>query len=253
MPDLAIPDDLKLLRYYDSARKARYQAYKKSRPELGWQDSVILVNIGLDRPFYTEPVLAQNQHAVDVLVNKYNRLSADFIPRDLADIPARYAAGRQQLTARARDAFLAMSDAAATEGLTLKALSTYRSLATQKAMWQNKLDSGRSIEDVDAWNARSGHSEHHLGLAVDINSGHPPDWEAGGEHYKAACWLQEKAHLFGFILRYPKGRTAITGYQHEAWHFRYLSPDLAGRVKESGLTYDEFYERYLRGLPHWQE
>ncbi len=253
MPDLTIPDKIKFLRYYDSARQARYLAYKKAKPELGWKDSVILVNIGLDRPFYTEPALVENQYALDVLVNKYNRLTADFVPKDLTEIPASYAAGRQQLNARAKDAFLAMADAARADGLTLTAVSTYRSISTQKALWQKKLDSGRPLADVDAWTARSGHSEHHLGLAIDINSANPTDWELGGEHYKAAGWLQEKAHLFGFILRYPKDKTHITGYQHEAWHFRYLSADLAGKVKASGLTYDEFYERYLRGLPHWQE
>ena len=57
--------------------------------------------------------------------------------------------------------------------------------------------------------------------------------------------MVEHAHEYGFIMRYPKGTEYITGYKYEAWHYRYVGEELAKKVYESGLTYDEYYIRYL--------
>ena len=62
----------------------------------------------------------------------------------------------------------------------------------------------------------------------------------------AFVWMQQNAHRFGWILRYPEGKEIITGYSYEAWHYRYLGVELAAKVHDSGLTYDEYYELYLR-------
>jgi LAS superfamily LD-carboxypeptidase LdcB len=94
----------------------------------------------------------------------------------------------------------------------------------------------------DKVSARPGHSEHQTGMAVDIN-----DLEQTFENTVEGRWLSLNAWKFGFILRYPKGRESITGYDYEPWHFRYLGSDLAEAVYCSGLTYDEFYVRYLEG------
>jgi D-alanyl-D-alanine carboxypeptidase len=53
-------------------------------------------------------------------------------------------------------------------------------------------------------------------------------------------WVEEHAHKFGFIIRYPEGKEEITGYQYEPWHLRYLGKELAADVAESGLTYEEY-------------
>ena len=62
------------------------------------------------------------------------------------------------------------------------------------------------------------------------------------ETYK---WLSENSYKYGFILRYPEGKEDITGYSYEAWHYRYLGNELAKKVYDSGLTYDEYYAYYL--------
>ena len=51
------------------------------------------------------------------------------------------------------------------------------------------------------------------------------------------------SYKYGFILRYPEGKEKITGYMYEEWHFRYLGEDLANKVYNSGLTYDEYVAR----------
>ena len=58
-------------------------------------------------------------------------------------------------------------------------------------------------------------------------------------------WLLKNAHNYGFILRYPKDKTYLTGYEYESWHFRYLGVDLATKVYNEGITYDEYYAYYL--------
>jgi D-alanyl-D-alanine carboxypeptidase len=55
----------------------------------------------------------------------------------------------------------------------------------------------------------------------------------------------QNAVQYGFILRYPRGKEWITGYDYEPWHYRFLGKELAEKVNLSGLTYDEYYVRYL--------
>jgi D-alanyl-D-alanine carboxypeptidase len=75
-------------------------------------------------------------------------------------------------------------------------------------------------------------------LAVDIN-----ELEQSFEESAEARWLFDNAYKFGFILRYPKGKEKITGYDYEPRHYRYLGYDLSEAVYHSGNTYDEFYIR----------
>ena len=53
------------------------------------------------------------------------------------------------------------------------------------------------------------------------------------------------SYKYGFILRYPKGKEEITGYSYEPWHYRYLGVELATKVYNEQITYDEYYEFYL--------
>jgi D-alanyl-D-alanine carboxypeptidase len=92
----------------------------------------------------------------------------------------------------------------------------------------------------DKVSARAGHSEHQTGLAVDIN-----DLEQTFEDTQEGRWLAINSYQYGFILRYPKGKEHITGYDYEPWHFRYLGLELARDVYRSNLTYDEYYIRQL--------
>ncbi len=94
---------------------------------------------------------------------------------------------------------------------------------------------------VEAYNitrdqvAAVGNSEHQLGLAVDINpySGSPNEWSVYG-------WLAENAWEYGFILRYPEGKTEVTGITYEPWHYRYVGKDAAREIHERGITLEEY-------------
>ena len=81
--------------------------------------------------------------------------------------------------------------------------------------------------------AKPGHSEHQLGLAVDINSHTSHEWQL-------YAWLAEHAWQYGFILRYPQGAEEITGIDYEPWHYRYVGSDAARAIFESGITLEEY-------------
>ncbi|MGN0679851.1 MAG: M15 family metallopeptidase [Oscillospiraceae bacterium] len=83
--------------------------------------------------------------------------------------------------------------------------------------------------------AAVGNSEHQLGLAVDINpySGSPNEWGV-------YSWLDENAWQYGFILRYPDGKTDVTGITYEPWHYRYVGKEAAKEIHSRGITLEEY-------------
>ena len=93
--------------------------------------------------------------------------------------------------------------------------------------------------------ARAGHSEHQLGTTVDFRSygGSAPwdytDWATT----KAGAWLKANAWKYGFVMSYPKGKTSVTCYAYEPWHYRYVGRTARGAIRASGLTLREYLWR----------
>lgn len=153
-------------------------------------------------------------------------------------LPKNYAPGENK---EARRAFDKMASDAKKQGFNLTAFSTYRSYEYQQTLYNRYVQKDGKVA-ADRYSARPGYSEHQTGLAFDIGEvGKENLWlsERFGES-EAGKWLVNNAHNYGFILRYPKGKENITGYMYESWHFRYLGVDLATKVKESGLTLEEY-------------
>ena len=138
------------------------------------------------------------------------------------------------LTKEVESAFNEMKKTAEEQGLNLYISSGYRSYERQKTIFNNNVNTyGRS--HAETFSARPGHSEHQTGLAFDLNTIN--DSFADTAEGK---WVAENAHLFGFVVRYPKGKEAITGYKYEPWHLRYLGIDLATELFESEFTLEEY-------------
>jgi len=87
--------------------------------------------------------------------------------------------------------------------------------------------------------ARPGHSEHQLGTVVDLGLA-GRDWSTGFSNSRATIWVEENAHKFGFVVSYPRGKTAITGYVWEPWHIRYVWVALATKLYQQKLTLEEY-------------
>jgi D-alanyl-D-alanine carboxypeptidase len=232
------------LSYYDQTKAERYLRYQTQKEELSWEQVITYVNLELDRKFYSYIKQIKYPDRLTVLVNKYNKLPNDYIPKDLEAIYSRYNIGTLKLRHEARKAFESMCQAAEEEGLVFAAVSAFRSYSYQEEVYLRKIMPDMTMDEYckerDKVSARPGHSEHQTGLAVDIN-----ELEQNFENTPEGRWLAEKAYKFGFILRYPKGKEKITGYDYEPWHFRYVGCGLSEAVFPSGITYDEYYAQHL--------
>lgn len=237
------------LPYYREANEKRYLSYKQSHEELTWEEVITRVEIGLDQEFYSNVGCISCPERLTVLVDKYCQLPQDFIPGDLEMIKPEYNESTLLLRRSARILFEIMCRDAGREGLSLKAISTFRSFHYQKQVyfknWQEDIPVAEYQAERDKVSARAGHSEHQTGLAVDIN-----DLEETFADTPEGVWLAEHSYDYGFILRYPKGKEPITGYSYEPWHFRYIGRELAHVLHQSQLTYDEYYIRCIRDCKH---
>ena len=84
-----------------------------------------------------------------------------------------------------------------------------------------------------------GYSEHNCGLAADLNSPEHTDLTEGFENTEAFRWLSAHAVEYGFILRYPKNAEAVTEITYEPWHWRYVGPEKAALIQQSGLCFED--------------
>lgn len=175
-------------------------------------------------------------------VNATQRISNDFTPTvTLVRMitPAWYP--HPQLTEPAARALEQWAAAAKTAGHPILITSAYRSSADQQAV-RSALIQSRGVAYAERFSAQPGHSEHQLGLAVDLTR-HTPDCELSFDACslddETAAWLATTAPNYGFILRYPPGKERITGVAAEPWHFRYVGKEMAAAVATSGLTFDE--------------
>ena len=207
-----------------------------------YEDTVTFVNAYLDKNYYTNDINLTNDEAnnLDVIVNKYYKLNSDYEPSDLTKINNKYSSGNnQRLRAEAAAKFEEMASAIASEGLKIYAGSTYRSYNYQLGLY-NRYVAQDGLANAETYSARAGYSEHQLGLAVDILNG---KWSYLNETDKEYNWLINNSYKYGYILRYPRNKEYVTGYVFEDWHFRYLGVELATKVYESNLTYDEYVAR----------
>ncbi len=149
-------------------------------------------------------------------------------------LPKEYNPGA--MTPETKAAFDELVRDASAAGLSMKSVSDFRSYDTQAQLYQNYCNRDGQAA-ADTYSARPGHSEHQTGLAIDVNC-------AGSafDNTPEAKWLAENCWKYGFILRYPKGKENITGYQYESWHIRYLGKEWAKTITESGLTLEEYFQ-----------
>ena len=139
------------------------------------------------------------------------------------------------LTGNTSSAFKEMQAAAKLAGIDLYIGSGYRSYNTQKSLYNNYVKrDGKNA--ADTYSARPGYSEHQTGLAIDICS-HDLKKACVNSNFNnsaPANWLKDNAQYYGFILRYPNGKSGETGYKYESWHYRYVGKDLAGKLYNGG-------------------
>lgn len=231
--------------YYLKKNLDSYLTYAEENPEYSLTDVVAIINVGADKEWYSEYVDTDTTLDYLLLTNKFHRLSEDYEPDDLTIIKNWYAYGTDpQLREEPYNQFISMYNAAKVEGMSLIINSAYRSYEYQNTLYNNYLVQYGQTE-TDSIAARPGFSEHQTGLSIDIMT-YGADADTF-ESFEEFDWLQEHAHEYGFILRYPKGKEYITGYSYESWHYRYVGVEAATYIHEHDITFDEYYAYFIEG------
>ncbi len=152
------------------------------------------------------------------------------------------------------NALVAMSDAARADGYNLYLKSAYRSWQTQNTMYKNRLKKNKGKDD--GWVSKAGASDHQTGLGCDVI---PRSWiKAAGMNSKMAkepeCqWMAEHCQEYGFIIRYPEDKEAVTEIHYEPWHLRYVGIPAATYIMENGLCLEEFTDELQQAIRDYLE
>lgn len=226
--------------YAKLANYSRYVDYQKVNRTTE-ENTVTYVNIGLDKPFYTD-YLTIKKFSLNMLTNKYRGLDQNYVPDDLVKLNTAYTLDNEDeyLNSQVAEVFYQMAEDMAKENLSIVANSAYRSYKNQQETYDLYLKTyGENY--VKNYVGNPGFSEHQTGLALDIAS-------KNGDVFantKESKWLKENAYKYGFILRYPQDKEDITGYKYEPWHYRYVGTEIAQYIHNNSLTFDEYYIRFL--------
>lgn len=228
---------------FDITKIDRYIAYQEKNTNYDTKTVVTYVNIGLDLKGYSSYTSYTNEEAQNdlaILVNKYHKLPDDYEPNDLVYLSYTNGGYRYQLRKEAALHFEELTEVAKIDNVIFYPFSAYRSFTTQTTLYNNyKRRDGE--EKADTYSARPGFSEHQTGLAIDVRSSTLND-NLTNKDYE---WMLNNSYKYGFIVRYPKGKQHITQFIEEPWHIRYLGVELATKVHDSNLTYDEYYDLYM--------
>ena len=243
--EFAKRDKINYLEEYFSftyAKLKNYDRYVDYSNETGEDDetTVLAVNLDMDKESYENPIIVK-EFSIDMLVNKHRSLEKNFKPDDLVSIDEKYAVDDTQTASRiAVNAFIKMYTAAKAEGYDLVINSSYRSYREQDEI----CDTYRNLYGdnyVSNYVALPGFSEHQTGLSFDIGSRNSNVFAQSDEY----DWIQENAHKYGFIQRFPAKYEAITGFRSEPWHYRYVGKKIATYIYNHDISFEEYYVLFL--------
>lgn len=202
----------------------------------------------------SQPAFNKSQYSLTdatsmwVVVNKKRPLNPlKYVPAKLVipNIPLRgnITGDERYVSATMAPALEAMAHAASAQGVTLNLQSGYRSYDFQVNLFNTYVQQ-EGLAQANRESAHPGYSEHQTGLAADLGGVSNPACNV------AACfasttegeWLAANAYQYGFIVRYPTDKEAVTGYEYEPWHVRYVGVDLATEMHNQGVeTLEEFF------------
>lgn len=230
-------------KYFLKKNFYQYIDYLNKNKKMDTSKIVRNINVHLDKKFYELNLNTDITKDTSMLVNKYYLLTKDYVPDDLVNVSQTYSWGSNQRVRKvAYDAFLDMWEQAKEDGFYLMISSSYRSYEEQEIVYNNYKKQGTKYADSLA--ARPGASEHQTGLTLDIFSKTNSNRQTFKDSEEAK-WLLDNSYKFGFILRYPENLVNVTGYNYEAWHFRYVGKNIATYIHDNNISFDEYYAYYI--------
>lgn len=181
-----------------------------------------------------ENVLTQEDlSAIDVYVSTKSTIG-EYEPSKMVTIDEQFAVPNIYLQSIALDAFTTMASTMRSEGVPVYATGGYVSYSEQK-----ELQAGG-----DSY-TKAGYFDSQTGLAVYVVATASPTASAFKDT-EAYAWLNEHAHEYGFILRFPEGKEEFTGHSAVYNYYRYVGKELATEIHDSGLSFDEYYFMYIK-------
>ncbi|WP_349407403.1 D-alanyl-D-alanine carboxypeptidase family protein [Pseudalkalibacillus sp. SCS-8] len=197
------------------------------------------------QPTEQSPKVVDDPDDLLVVVNKKYHLPEGYVPHDLIEAPVPFPfkedLPKKQMRAEAAAALDKMFQDANSQGLNLYAQSGYRSYERQEAIFAANVERYGSKEKANRVSAEPGESEHQTGLAMDVTSP-AVDYRLvqSFSQTKEGQWVEKHASDYGFIIRYPRGKSSITGYDFEPWHLRYVGKEAAKYIDSQNITLEEY-------------
>ena len=228
-------------KYYLEKNLERYEAYLNQNPDLDINEVIKRVNSGIDKTWYEDVEPTDLSKGNLMIINKLHYVDQNFEPDNLVSM-AGY--GNGYLVKDAYDAYVELYQAAKADGMNLLVTTSYRNYNFQSTLYWNYVNTDGQA-NADTYSARPGYSEHHSGLAVDLST--PSLTNAFTEfiYTDEYQWMKENSYKYGFIQRYTDENQYITGYQPEAWHFRYVGKDVAKYIHDNDITFEEYYAYFV--------
>lgn len=193
--------------------------------EVAHPEGMTTIQVTEDQVYEGDLLLVNKDHSVPpggegskaILLSRHWELVKEFVLLD----------DTIQLSSRLLEKFSTMVEAAKRDGVNHFMISS----GSRDEEEQRKLHE----EMGDGYAMPAGFSEHNLGLSLDIGS-----TQGRMEHVDEGKWLQKNAWKYGFILRYPEDKTAITGIRYEPWHFRYVGLPHSAVMQEKKFVLEEY-------------
>lgn len=212
--------------YYIDNYLEQYISYYNDNQNKEMKDIIAIINTHSLDSVTEKTDISKNQFTI---LNKYYNIDSSYpTESELVTIDSKYHLNKTETKIKkiAYDAFIKMYEEAP-EDSKFKITSAYRSYTTQESLYNYEISQNPNT-NVE----KPGHSEHQTGYSIDID--------------KSNTWLQENAHKYGFILRYPQDKEYLTGYTYDETHYRYCGIDCATYIYENNITYEEYYEYFIK-------
>lgn len=201
--------------------------------------------------------------AKGAIINGYlSLLNKEYILRDELEIDLVNIGGGHQLERKAASYITQMVADAKKEKLYINVTSSYRTYAKQVSLFKNKISRveatgkkhEKAVEEAGTVVAIPGTSEHQLGLSLDFVTNRYKKLDEGMRNTNEYKWIEENGWKYGYVIRYPKGKSDITGIISEPWHLRYVGIPAAKLISEQGVCLEEFlgvaYDGQKNGISH---
>lgn len=226
--------------YFDYELYDRYLNARKEDESI--ERTVLKVDLDLDKGSYEDTIEETDPNSLTALVSKHRYVNEDYEPSDLVDMSDDYANNyyrQMQLRSEAYEWFKKMVDDAKKEDIKFYAESGYRTFKFQRTLYNNYVNNN-GYAKANLYAARPGFSEHQLGTAIDLANIYT--LEEDDEEYK---WIMKNGYKYGYIFRYMEDTVDLTGFAKEPWHIRYVGVDVATKMHEENISFEEYWIKYV--------